>query len=230
LNLFRIIRNNLTVRADNKGERLDMRKLLLILAFTSFYIFVPFIYLNCSGQDLPYILGAQPSFSDEEKLEECLKLDVLISSCVDVLQDYEESLKSQENTVASVAQTLDSFEFCQGEETLSDTTLTVVKYQAQEEVVDEDVAATGDVETEGTEETTAADDVVQTEEETASATTCATIVTDMVTAYQVCVSLSETDKFDDCYDVEHVMESAQGLCDTGDELVSQEFCTSLSSN
>jgi hypothetical protein len=201
--LFRIIRNNITISADNKGERLDMRKLILIIVFAAFYIFVPFVYVNCSGQDLPYIMGDEPEFSENELYEQCLELDVLISSCVDVLQQYEEERQEQESLVASVSETLDSFEICQVEENIASLTK-MIKHQETED-----------------------DEVVDTEEAATDSVDCSTVIADMVMAYQICTDLDNSDKFDDCYDVENTVDHAADLCDAEVDTITEDFCSSL---
>lgn len=180
-----------------------LKQFLLTIALTIYTFFVPFVIINCSGApDSPYALdpNVTASESDATILEECQNMEFLIQECVDVLQEENDRVATEQANVEAASLILDDFSAC---ELYDDTTTeTLVK-----------MAATS------TSTSTSTDEDL---------TACPETIASVVDAYQACDGLDADERYDECDDIIDTVEDATDLCDDDDETVSEDFCALLS--
>jgi len=190
-----------------------MKRACLTVFFAFYVIFMPFVYVNCSVADTPYVIG-DDSESDAELLAECQTMEFVTADCVDILQAEEDRIAASESAVASALINIEDFEACKSEADIS----ALIKFQTTDEEAADETTTDG----EDPYSETATDET--TEEDTLD---CETVINAMISAYQVCEELSTSEKYYDCDDIEDAMNEAVQACDDGSSDVSQDFCSTL---
>lgn len=194
-----------------------MKRIGLTLFFATYYFFMPFVISSCSQvSDQPFALSGDstsvtPSTSasvdtDDDRLEECQKMEFLIESCIDVLQAESDRISQEQSRVSSAVAVLSEFQTCQTIEDISGET-TNLKFQIADD--------------------TENDDEVEVVEDTGP--DCEAVIADMVSAFQTCEALSNFEKHDGCNDVEKAIDEAVEACDDPDSetVVTDDFCSTL---
>jgi len=178
-----------------------MKRIFLTLFFASYYFFMPFVMVNCGVADEQFTIDAGASESDStDALDQCQKMEFLVDDCIDILQQEEERLQQDQSKISASATQVDDFTSCQTEETIS----------------------SGSDETPSDDETDPSDDETAGEE-----ASCEDVIADMVVSYQICSDLSSSEKFDECEDVEEVVDDAVRRCNNGSITITQDFCSTL---
>lgn len=60
-----------------------MKRIFLILLFVFYTIFVPFVFANCMGEDLPYVRSDSSDEDENEDSVDCEANEFLVADCVD---------------------------------------------------------------------------------------------------------------------------------------------------
>lgn len=229
-----------------------MKRVFLTLFFGCYYFFMPFVMVNCDVKDEPYALQTDASASESESetaptgaytLEECQEMEFLIEDCISILQEEEDRIKAEKSTVSAGADVVSNFESCQLEENISPATVQELQKattddadgssDAEEDDAQADDSSQDDSSTDGTDQTdsTGSDDSGDDEDsedtENQNKINCHDVITDIISAYQICDELTKKQKYPGCDDVEDVIDEAVEKCDSEDEEVTEDFCGSL---
>lgn len=177
-------------------------KILLIAYFVVCNMFLPFVFVNCSAQDVNYTVSADESQpTEDEILEACQNQTFLTQDCVDAMQNQQESLETLEENIEEAYANLSDFDGC-------------YTYDADAENSEEDEASQDDGEEA---ETT----------ETSSQIDCETIVASIQAGIDACEedAIENTDYT--CEEIQNAYQDAQELCANQDSSVSEDFCALL---
>ncbi|MCP5464312.1 MAG: hypothetical protein H7A33_04720 [Deltaproteobacteria bacterium] len=196
-----------------------MKRTTLTVLFTLYYIFSPFVILNCSVVDEQYdVLNDEPEQATISAAE-CEAMEFLSADCVDVLLEQEEERLAEESKISSALNQEEDFQSCRLVEDLADdssseseSTVSLMAFQTED--TEDDTEA----------DTDSADESTEDSEDTA-ALDCAPVIEDLVDAYQICASTSED--YDGCDDILDTVDQAVTDCDSDSEDVSDDFCASL---
>lgn len=181
-----------------------MKRFLLTIVFTVYTFFVPFVMVNCSSaQDEPYALDVNADTSDAAELEECQEMEFLVDECVDILQAENDRIETEHAQIITASELLADFTTCQAYESDSTSTTTSTS------------TATSTTTSTSTSTATDTDDDLS---------DCADTIDVVVTAYQICDSLSAADQYDECADVITSVEDTVTLCDDDSDDVTADFC------
>lgn len=186
-----------------------MKRTFLTIFFAAYYIFMPFVMVNCSVADQPYALDDEALVSsesvDEDALEECMNMEFLVEECIAILQSESDRIAEEEALVTAATLALDQFEECQLEEEIVMAVAANVLLQ------------TADGTTDTTTPETVTEDVVD----------CAATIESTISAYQICDELTTSEKYTDCKTLENAVDDAVEACEIDAETVTEDFCSSL---
>lgn len=92
-----------------------MKRFSLTVFFAFYHMFMPFVLLNCSSSDLPYVTqaNADESVDAAAELESCLEQSFLTEDCVDVIQAASEAEGNAEEAVTVAYDALPDFIQCE---------------------------------------------------------------------------------------------------------------------
>lgn len=114
---------------------------------------------------------------------------------------------------------------CQEQEFLTQDCVDILQAEEERIATEEQTVATGLNSAQDFESCRAIESIV--ESETSDGIDCSTAMANMTAAYQICDELSSSEKYDGCVDVEFAMEDAVEACDTQDDSVTDDFCSTL---
>lgn len=92
-----------------------MKRFFLTIFFAFYHMFMPFVLLNCSSSDLPYVTqaNADESVDDAAKLEACNEQSFLTEDCVEVVQAASEAEDAAAEAVLTAYDALSDFIQCE---------------------------------------------------------------------------------------------------------------------